>query len=108
DDFVADFHPDSGSNRCVLDRHVRQRDMRSNGQAWAAAGHGADGLTFIEHGVTMACDPFARHLEPDELSSEPLRLLTCEGLSADEVVAVELDDPREPGLERRCRLVDVV
>src|SRR5687768_3520395 len=62
----------------------------------------------MEHRIPVAGKAAAVEAESDQLPGDPALLLLPQGLVAHERRAlVELDDPAEPGLERRDRLVDI-
>src|SRR4029453_13254680 len=61
----------------------------------AAARHGADRLATVLRLIAVTRDRATFGLESHEPAREPVRLLTEEGVAADEVALLELQDPAE-------------
>src|SRR5579883_40610 len=111
-DRIDGLAADHDLNRLARDgpggREIAETDVPAEGRGRPAAGDPAGGLAIEEHFVAIAADAAAAHLEADELARNAGLLLLHEGVAAEEIAFVELDDPIEAGFERRDGRVDLV
>src|SRR5579885_1030339 len=89
-------------------REIAETDVLTESRGGPAAGDPSGGFAIEEHFVAIAADAAAAHLEADELAGNAGLLLLHEGVAADEIAFVELDDPIEAGFEGRDGSVDFV
>src|SRR5688572_16053552 len=90
--------------------YISQTDTFMQGRGDRAAGHFAHDRPIDQDMIVRASHPSIDHLEADEPARNALGSFLEQGVTADEVSLVELDDPAESRLQGRgvgCKVITV-
>src|SRR5919199_1768406 len=105
---AAHVHGKLCANGAEFRWHIGQGNALTQRGREGAAGHVSDLAALREDGVMRPRDSAVQHLQADQATPHALDALPEKCAAATEVGPVELDEPLQACLQRRCRLVDVI